>query len=318
MRKTLLVLFLSSMIILSSLSGCKLSMLQIGVSTYPVEYLVKRIAKDKVNVVMLSEGSCISRANAIADFKAQIEKLDVFFQMGQLEPYISTHVDELQKSNVKIVDLVGTSAVYAFKRYTTTVIGNQDISVTSPYYDGSAFDTINMYETDPYLWLDPITMTSMASTIKKWLISAYPEQKAFFQANYADLEVELAKMDANYQAIRNKDISIVSILPAFGNWQKAYGVKVYPVILSRYGALPNSTQLALIKAKIKDENVKYIVKDPLMTEDMLVLYESLKAELGLDEITLHSLAFLTQTDIENKQDYMTIMYDNLAVLKSID
>jgi len=318
MRKTLLILFLSSFIILSSLSGCKLSMLQIGVSTYPVEYLVKRIAKDKVNVVMLSEGTSISRAGAIADFKTAIDKLDVFFQMGQLEPYISTHVEEIQKSNVKVVDLVGTSAVYAFKRYTNSVIGNQEISVTSPYYEGTEFSTIDMYDTDPYLWLDPITMTSMASTIKKWLISAYPEEKAYFDANYSDLEVELANMDANYQPIRSKDISMVTISPAFGNWQKAYGVKVYPVILSRYGALPNAAQLEVIKTKIKSENVQYIVKDPLMTEDMLVLYETLKADLGLDEISLHSLAFLSTDDTENKRDYMTIMYDNLDVLKSID
>lgn len=318
MRKTFLILSLSVFIVLSSLSGCKLSMLQIGVSTYPVEYLVKRIAKDKVNVFLLSEGTSITRSTAVTDFKGALEKLDVFFQMGQLEPYIATHVEDIQKSNIKIIDLVGTSAVYAFKRYTNSVIGNQEISVTSPYYDSVAFDSIDMYESDPYLWLDPITMTSMASTIKKWLISAYPEEKAFFETNYSVLEIELANMDANYQAIRNKEISFVSIMPTFGNWQKAYGMKVYPVILSRYGALPNATQLALIKDKIKDESVQYIVKDPLMTEDMVVLYDSLKSELGLEEINLHSLVFLNESDTENKRDYMTIMYENLSVLKSID
>jgi len=318
MRKTFILVFLSIFIVLSSLSGCKLSVLQIGVSTYPVEYLVHRIAKDKVNVILLSEGTTITRANAIGEFKSTLKNLDVFFQMGQLEPYISAHLEDIRSSNVKIVDLVGSSAVYAFKRYTNSIIGDQEITITSPYYDGTAFDSINLYETDPYLWLDPITMTSMASTIKKWLISAYPEEKAFFEANFADLEVELAKMDANYQPIRKKDISIVSITPSFGNWQKAYGVKVYPVVLSRYGVLPNASQLAIIKAKIKEEGVQYIVKDPLMSEDMLVLYDTLKADLGLDEITLHSLAFLTEADITAKRDYMTIMYDNLAVLKSID
>jgi len=318
MRKTFVLFFLSILIVLGSLSGCKLSMLQIGVSTYPVEYLVHRIAKDKVNVIMLSEGTTITRANAVADFENTLKKLDVFFQMGQLEPYISAHLEDIQKSNVKIVDLVGTSAVYAFKRYTNSIIGGQEITITSPYYDGTAFDSINQYETDPYLWLDPITMTSMASTIKKWLVGAYPEEKAFFEANFADLEVELAKMDANYQPIRKKDLSFVSITPTFGNWQKAYGIKVYPIVLSRYGVLPNSAQLALIKAKIKEEGVQYIVKDPLMSEDMLALYETLKTDLGLDEIVLHSLAFLTEADVTAKRDYMTLMYDNLAVLKSID
>jgi ABC-type Zn uptake system ZnuABC Zn-binding protein ZnuA len=318
MRKTFLFLFLTVIISLSSLTGCKLSVLEIGVSTYPVEYLVKRLAKDKVNIVMLSAGETITRSQAVENFKVTLSKLDVFFQMGQLEPYISAHLDDIQKSDIKIIDLVGTSAVCAFKRYTTNVIGNQSISVMSDYYEGSVFDTIDMYETDPYLWIDPITMTSMASTIKKWLVTHYPEEKAFFESNFADLEVELANMDANYQSIRTKLISVVSMTPSFGNWQKAYGMKIYPIILSRYGVLPNAQQLAIIKDKIKDEGVQYIIKDPLMSADMLVLYEELKSEFALDEIVLHSLAFLTEKDVENKDDYMTLMYKNLAVLKLID
>lgn len=318
MRKTFLILILSIFIGLSSLSGCKLGVLRVGVSTYPVEYLVKRIAKDKVTIVSLSDGKIITRANAVANFKTTLEKLDVFFQMGQLEPYISTHLDDIRKSNIKIVDLVGSSAVYSFKRYTTNSIGSQEITLISEYYDGDAFKSIDTYDSDPYLWMDPITMTSMASTIKKWLVSAYPEEKASFEANYSDLEIELAKMDANYQSIRSKSISFVSITPVFGNWQKAYGVEVYPVMLSRYGVLPNATQLDVIKARIRDDGVRYIVKDPLMSEDMLALYTALKSEMGLEEIVLHSLAFLSDSDIEAKRDYMTIMYDNLAVLKSID
>lgn len=318
MRKTFLIGFLSIVIVLSSLSGCKLSILEIGVSTYPVEYLVKRLAKDKVNVVMLSTGDTILRAQAVDNFETTLSKLDVFFQMGQLEPYISVHLDDIQKSNVKIVDLIGTSAVYAFKRYTTNVIGNQSISITSDYYDGDVFKTIDTYESDPYIWLDPITMTSMASTIKKWLISHFPEEKAFFEANFSSLEIELANMDANYQVLREKDISFVSIMPSFGNWQKAYGLKVYPVVLSRFGVLPDATQLEIIKTKIRTESVQYIAKDPLMSEDMVLLFDQLKAELGLTEINLHSLAFLTTKDLENKKDYMTLMYENLTVLKSIE
>lgn len=318
MRKTFLILILSVFIGLSSLSGCKLSVLRIGVSTYPVEYLVKRIAKDKVTVVNLSEGIIITRANAVANLKSTLEKVDVFFQMGQLEPYISTHLEDIRESNVKVVDLVGSSAVYSFKRYTTDSIGSQEITLISDYYDGASFSSIDMYDSDPYLWLDPITMTSMASSIKKWLISAYPEEKAAFDSNYSSLEIDLAKMDANYQPIRDKSISFVSIMPSFGNWQKAYGVQVYPVMLSRYGVMPSDTQLEAIKARIRDDGVRYIVKDPLMSEDMLALYTALKTELGLEEIVLHSLAFLSEADIEAKRDYMTIMYDNLSVLKSID
>jgi ABC-type Zn uptake system ZnuABC Zn-binding protein ZnuA len=312
MRKLLLMIVLSLM--LSSLTACRLDLPRIGVSAYPVAYLVKRIAKDKVNVVMLSEGTVMTRTAAIPDFKAEIDKLDVFFQMGQLEPYVSAYLSDLSESRLQVIDLVGQAGVYAFKRYTVSMVGTQEVTLIEPYYEGDAFASIDMYDTDPYLWLDPITMTSMASTIKKWLVSAYPEQTAFFETNYAQLEVELANLDANYQALKNAPIAIASLNPSFGSWQKAYRIHVYPIVLSRYGVLPNAQQLSNIINRMRYDGVTHIVNDPLMSEDMRVLYNSIKSELGLDEVVLHSLSFLTEADISAQKDYMTLMYENLNAL----
>lgn len=312
MRKILLILIVS--LVLGSLTGCRLGLPQIGVSAYPVEYLVNRIAKDKVNVVMLSQGPVMTRATPVADFSNQLEKLDVFFQMGQLEPYVSAYISDLSESRLQVIDLVGQAGVYAFKRYTVSYVGSQEFTVIDPYYEGELFETIDQYTTDPYLWLDPITMTSMASTITKWLVKAYPEQKAFFETNFAQLEVELANMDANYQALKNSSIALVSLNPSFGSWQKAYGIHIYPVVLSRYGVLPSANQLVEIIARIRADGVTHIINDPLMSDDMRVLFDAIKAELGLDEVALHSLSFLTEDDLSTQKDYMTIMYENLNAL----
>lgn len=312
MRKILLFLILS--LILGSLTSCRLGLPQIGVSTYPVEYLVKRIAKDKVNVVMLSQGPIMTRASAIENFSAQLDKLDVFFQMGQLEPYVSAYISDLSESRLQVIDLVGQAGVYAFQRYTVSYVGTQEFTITEPYYDGDLFASIDQYSTDPYLWLDPITMTSMASTITKWLVRAYPEQEAFFETNYAQLEVELANMDANYQVLKGSALAFASLNPSFGSWQKAYGIHIYPVVLSRYGVLPNAQQLEAIVDRMRSDGITHIINDPLMSEDMRVLYDALKTELGLDEVVLHSLSFLTEDDISAQKDYMTIMYENLNAL----
>ena len=312
MRKLLLTIILSLM--LSTLTACQLDLPKVGVSTYPVAYLVNRIAKDKVSVVMLSEGPVMTRATAIESFLTEIEQLDVFFQMGQLEPYVSAYISDLSESRLQVIDLVGQAGVYAFKRYTVSFVGTQEVTLIEPYYEGEAFSAIDMYETDPYLWLDPITMTSMASTITKWLVAAYPEQQSFFETNFAHLEVELANMDANYQALRGSQIAIASLNPSFGSWQKAYGIHVYPIVLSRFGVLPNSEQLNAMIDRMRFDGVTHIVNDPLMSDDMRVLYDAIKTELGLDEVALHSLSFLTDDDLTAQKDYMTIMYENLNAL----
>jgi zinc transport system substrate-binding protein len=167
------------------------------------------------------------------------------------------------------------------------------------------------------LWLDPITMISMAGTIKDWLIEKFPEEKNLFTSNYDVLKQELARLDADYQELWRQDISLVSVTPSFGNWQKAYGIQIYPLILSRYGVLPSKEQLAVIKEKIKSDGVKLIVHEPNLTEDMEALYTQIKTDLELQSIELHSLSFLSELDVTNNKNYMTIMFENLNTLEGL-
>jgi zinc transport system substrate-binding protein len=89
------------------------------------------------------------------------------------------------------------------------------------------------------------------------------------------------------------------------------------LILSRYGALPSTTQLALIKERIKTDEVKMIVHEPNLSEDMEALYNEVKTELELTSIELHSLTFLTEQNLLDNKDYKTIMFENLDVLEGL-
>ena len=102
---------------------------------------------------------------------------------------------------------------------------------------------------------------------------------------------------------------------SFGNWQRTYGIQVYPVILSKYGVLPNDLQLEAIKQRIVEDGVKYIVNEPNMTEDMKELYDQLVEELGLKTVELSNLSSLSVTQKSSNMDYLTIMYENLAQLE---
>ena len=316
MKKILLTL-ITTLLILLSLSACKLTTLNIGVTTYPIEYIVNRIAQDKVNVIQYSEGPTITRAQIRDDYKDVLETTDVVFYFGKLEPYFSVHLTEFQESNAQLIDLTSNAGVYKFQRYTVTQVSDRQVTIEDNYYSSNLFDSSNMYDKDPILWLDPITMISMAGTIKDWLIERFPEERNFFTTNYDLLKQELARMDADYQELWKQDISFVSVTPSFGNWQKAYGIHVYPLILSRYGVLPSAEQLAVIKNKIKEDGVKLIVHEPNLSEDMEALYQSIKTELELDEIELHNLAFLSENDISNNKNYMTIMFENLNTLEGL-
>jgi ABC-type Zn uptake system ZnuABC Zn-binding protein ZnuA len=125
-------------------------------------------------------------------------------------------------------------------------------------------------------------------------------------------------MDTEYQELKKlHDVKLVTVTASFGNWQKLYGIDVYPLCLSRYGALPTEEQLAYIEKVITDNQVKYIVHDSTLPDDMQELYEKVKTDLNLTEIELSSLSRLSDDDVEKNRDYKTIMYTNLTNLLDV-
>lgn len=317
MRKKLAIL--SIFIVSILLSGCKPSAPTVVVTNYPVEYLVKQIGQDYVTVTNISEDTLIQRAKINDNYKEVLKESNVLFYIGGLEPYMELYLDDIRSSRITMVDLSSISALNKFKRYTSTNLNGREVTVETAWYEGDAFKDIDLYNKDPMLWIDPISMSSMGATICDWLSDRYPEFAKIFQQNFETLENDLARLDADYQQLKDsgKSISFVSITPSFGNWQKSYGVRVYPVCLSRYGAVPNQSQLDVIKQRIQNDKVRYIVKESNLSEDMLALHDQLVNDLGLISIEMSNLSSLTAKEKEAGVDYKTIMYQNLRVLEEM-
>ncbi|MBQ3383674.1 MAG: zinc ABC transporter substrate-binding protein [Erysipelotrichaceae bacterium] len=315
MKRKIIILVLIS-ILFGMLSGCKPKKATIVTTVYPVKYIVEQLAGSRVNVECISNDEFIQRATLKEGYDKIFEDTALFLYIGELEPYLKIYEEHIQAFDFDIINLASLSAIDEFKRFTTTVTPTGATVVTeSKYYDSSLFDMVDTYKKDPFIWIDPIAMSSMAATIKDWLQSYYPEESLSIENNFKTLQASLVRLDSEYQELwQYKDKKIVTVACTFGNWQKTYGIEVYPLILSEYGVLPTEEQLGFIKKTIKDNNVKYIVNDETLPEDMLELYQQVKDELNLKEINLSSLTKLSQKNIDSNMDYMTIMYQNLKAL----
>lgn len=312
-------LFLVSVLALFLVSGCEEKNPSIATTVYPVQYLVERIGGDDVTVSNITENTMIQRAQIKSSFQDILKDSDALFYIGGLEPYMDLYVDDIRDTGVDMVDLATKSAIYKFERYTSTTIDGITAGTEGPYYEGEEFANLDTYDADPMLWMDPVAMTSMASDICDYLVQKYPQYKDIFDENYDALELDLARLEADFQAIPDgkMNISFVSMTPSFGNWQKSYGIKVYPVTLSKYGALPTSDQLAAMKKRIKSDHVRYIAIEQNLSEDMEKLQQQLIDELALIPVNLNNLSSISSEDKKASKDYLTIMYDNLKALESI-
>ena len=312
-------LFLVSVLALFLVSGCEEKNPSIATTVYPVQYLVERIGGDDVTVSNITENTMIQRAQIKSSFQDILKDSDALFYIGGLEPYMDLYVDDIRDTGVDMVDLATKSAIYKFERYTSTTIDGITAGTEGPYYEGEEFANLDTYDADPMLWMDPVAMTSMASDIRDYLVQKYPQYKDIFDENYDALELDLARLEADFQAIPDgkMNISFVSMTPSFGNWQKSYGIKVYPVTLSKYGALPTSDQLAAMKKRIKSDHVRDIAIEQNLSEDMEKLQQQLIDELALIPVNLNNLSSISSEDKKASKDYLTIMYDNLKALESI-
>jgi ABC-type Zn uptake system ZnuABC Zn-binding protein ZnuA len=307
----------------SGLSACTSVKQQAAYTVYPIGFLIERLAGDTVKAASIQDSSIVQRATIRSDYQDILKQSQVFMHIGQLEPYLSMYSTSISSTISNELDLSTLNAVYDFKRYTSVETDGEITYVEGPYYKGDAFNMIDTDKQDLYLWTDPIAMLSMAKDIRQWLETTYPDNIQLYEDNFTKLETDLINLDAQYQALAtanesgNKVIKFVTMTASFGNWQKVYGFQVYPVILSKYGALPNSVQLDLIESRIKADGVRYIVYEPNMTDDMIELFNKVQEDLNLTRVELSNLSSLTQDEDNEGKDYLSIMYENLSTLQTM-
>lgn len=308
-------------LLLVILMGCVPHNKNVVVTSYPVEYLVKTLAGNRVNVERLDTGSVPQRATIREDYVDVLSKADTLFYIRELQPYWDVYASSIQnkRKNLEFIDLAERSVLYDFARFTTLKIEGGQHVVESPYYSLEAMGNVDMYTKDPFLWMDPLAMTSMARTIKDWLVASYPDEKTAFEERYNKLEIELTNLQAEYQKLRNSTgmINFVTLTPSFGNWQRSFNLGIYPLSLSKYGALPTEALLNDVRNRITSDNIGYIALEDGLSADQSELYNKIKVEFDLSEIRLKNVFTLSDKDISSNSDYLTIMYENLETLKSM-
>ena len=316
---------LSLLLVLLLMSGCTSSKRYTAYTIYPIGYLLSRIGGNRIETISIQNRDLIQCANLVENYQQILEDTSVLFHIGDLEPYMDLYSDEMKEIGIDLGagDLSVLNCLYEYKRYTPVIVNNTVSYVEGPYYEGDIFADLDTYDLDPFIWLSPSGMYCMAKDVYDYLSSNYVEQSAYFTENYNQVADDLIALDASYEALatklvnENKSIKFVSMTGSFGCWQKDFGFQVYPVCLSKYGALPSAAQLEAIKARIKNDDVRFIAMEPNMTDEMMNLMVQLEEELGLKRITLRNISSLTSNQIESGKDYLSLMYENLSVLESI-
>lgn len=180
--------------------------------------------------------------------------------------------------------------------------------------DGETHNEEGQEAVDPHYLLDPIRAKDVAKAIKDSFISLDPSGQEIYEQNYDTLITELDKIHAEYEnAIKNverKDV-IVSH-DAYGYLMKRYGLNQIPITGITQSDEPSPKELQEIITFVKDNNIKYIMFETLVS---VKIAEMVKEQVGAEALTLNPISGLTKQELDDGKDYFSVMRENLESLK---
>ncbi|HYB41086.1 MAG TPA: metal ABC transporter substrate-binding protein [Candidatus Methylomirabilis sp.] len=168
---------------------------------------------------------------------------------------------------------------------------------------------------DPHVWLDPVLAQSIVETIRAALEKADPANSARYGDGARALTARLQTLDQAY-ATGLADCArreIVTSHAAFGYLARRYGLTVVPVMGLAPESEPTPARLAAIARFAREHKVKYIFFETLVGPR---LAETLAREIGAQPLVFNPIEGLTRDEQAAGKDYVALMEDNLANLRT--
>lgn len=273
-------------------------------SIYPIQYIVEQIGGDAVHAkTIYPPGVDAHTYEPTAKEMTSIAKGDIFFYLGKkLEGFAESTAEALKGQPVKLVELGK----------------HEELFHTEGEHHEHHDDGHGHGDVDPHIWLDPTRMTDMAAIIKSELINMYPEKKNLFTSNYKHLVKDLDRLDQQYKQVlsKKKNKHILVSHAAFGYWEERYGIEQVSINGLSSTDEPSQKDLVRIVKQAKKHHMHAVIFEQNTSNKIA---EIIKDHIDAEALTIHNLAVLTDFDILNNNNYISLMKQNLSVLdKALD
>ena len=282
MKRNLIKVLLLTIVLLLT-TACttdNMENIKIIVTNYPNEYIINSLYGKHASVESIyPDGVTIEDYKISNKKKNEYSKSDLFVYNGAIEKERNLAISLLDKNpELKIID--------------TAYVLETDYSPEE-------------------LWLDPSSLLMMAQNVRIGLQEYIPSTvlKKDIDERYEKLKVKLSELEAEYRInvdnAKNKEIIVstskLKYLEKFG----------YNVICLDNDAKDKTIYDA--RSLVDTQTVSYIYK--FKGEELSKNAKDLVAATNIEEISLNKLDNLSDKDRDTNKDYLSIMKDNLELLK---
>ncbi|MGG2200676.1 metal ABC transporter substrate-binding protein [Paenibacillus validus] len=281
--------------------------MNIVTSFYPLYDFASKIGGEHVNVINLVPAGVEPHDWSPKSRDMQnLSSSDLFLYLGAgFEGWVHDTLDSMKKdSRVTVVET--SQGIQLLPGTEEEEHGHEDEQAK----DEQAKDEHAHGSTDPHVWLSPVNAKQIALNIKEALVKVDSAHQADYEANFKRFADQLDELHNKYktQLAQLPKKEIVVTHHSFGYLAKEYGLTQKALMGLSPDAEPTSKDIQQMMQFVKDNQVKYIFFEELVSDK---LAKTLAKDAGVETLVLNPLEGLTEEQAKQGADYLSIMENNL-------
>jgi zinc transport system substrate-binding protein len=264
---------------------------------YPLQFVAQRVADDHATVTSLTQPG--AEPHDLELTPRQVASLTtanlVIYQKG-----FQAAVDEAvtQSENSEVID---TTTVVSLR---PPVTGDQLDHGEEAQHDHAALD--------PHVWLDPTSVTRIARAVEERLSRIDPDHAADYARNADRLVHQLNNLDRSFRqglahCVRTE---FMTTHAAFGYLAARYDLTQIAITGLSPDLEPAPARIADVQHQAQHHGITTIFSETLVSP---ALAQAIAGDLGLATDVLDPVEGITSQS--RGQDYLSVMYANLAALR---
>ncbi|WP_068775262.1 metal ABC transporter substrate-binding protein [Paenibacillus sp. FJAT-26967] len=171
----------------------------------------------------------------------------------------------------------------------------------------------DLKNTDPHAWLSPHNAKKMSENIKNALIEVDPAHREDYENNYKAYAAKLDGLDKLYhdslKDLPKKEIAVSH--QAFAYLCHDYGLTQMAIMGLSPDSEPTAQDMKKMREYIQEHQLKYVFFEELVSDK---LAKTLAKDAGVETLVLNPLEGLTEEQIKEGQNYISVMENNLKNL----
>ncbi|MDD3129479.1 MAG: metal ABC transporter substrate-binding protein [Candidatus Izemoplasmatales bacterium] len=293
----------------------------IYVTVYPLKYVAEEILTGTEYTVGIVPG--VTSHNESADWSPKeiiwMKDAKYLFYVGaNYDYYIDKEIDSIFKNaDVELVKIENET------EYITLIPGivhehNHDETDSHDIDDHDHETTLGI---DPHFWISPLKVLEISELVYDKLLNAYPEHEELINTNYTNLVKDLTTLNEEFHsAIANLTKPVMTSTNLYGYLEHDYGLNYLPISPGYHEESDQFTtqQKDEIVAEALYHDINYIIYEMYTNSPLSNAVFSELETKGLEpvKIEFHILQMITNDDEKAGKNYLTIMRENLELLKA--